>query len=581
MNRSTTLIPRLLILAAVSLFICFALDPLLRLRLTQVVQQATGSSVDIQQLVSSLPNKAIRLKNVQVADPENPGSNLFSAKQVMVKLNPLALLQRRYIIDYSEATGVHLGNLGSETGRLDEAVSTADDSDHSNASGQLIAALTNEGEFETLKTVQQSRELTEQWPQEYQSLETRAEQNQAHIQQLKELSQAERFNPLRKPNATSNFSQRFEQAGETARQLKGRLKVLETKLQADRVALENTRQNENSQIDVSSDFDADYGDTLAEELLTRQLSPHLATVVDWIHQIRSLVPAGDYQWRMPPPRGSNIQFAIGNQVPQVSIHRLLVEGTADVSQQPIRFSGIATNVVLQPGPLEKPAVIVLKIEGAFDAQVHATVQQSASSSRATEIVIDCPQLHQPLMSLGHSEGLGATIPPGVAHLWLHIKVSPDNRLEGRIIYKRDDVLLQPALAETYTARLLTDSWRNAFASVKNLHLVVSLSGQLDNPHWNIETNLGQQLADGANLAVHAEWTAKQTQLSEKLCSEIDGNMQNLSAEIALQRRSILNQLELNFGALQAIGDRIGLSNESPTTAIGRREVPGQPADKKR
>ena len=114
-------LPRLLVLGAVSLFLCFALDPLLRYSAVLLGQQVTGARVDIDSLSSSLPYTAFRLDDVEVADPEDPDANLVQAQQVTLKFDPHELLRRRYVVEHGQVLGLELGGGRAESGALDDS----------------------------------------------------------------------------------------------------------------------------------------------------------------------------------------------------------------------------------------------------------------------------------------------------------------------------------------------------------------------------------------------------------------------------------------------------------------------------
>lgn len=577
MIRWSYVFPRLLILGVICLFVCFALDPLLRYSAILLGQQATGARVDIEHLSSSLPHTAIQLNDVQVADPDNPDSNLIQAQQIVLKFDPRELLRRRYVVQHGHIIGLELNGHRTESGALDEQPpgDETGDSAWGDAGQLLLEGLTGqaEKEFEALQTVRLSRELAERWPAEYKALEDRADQLQQDIQQLEQLAKTARDNPLRGLQNHQRLAEQIKRVGQTPREIRGELDRLTHQLHADREAMKEAKRQDTEHIQQRLQSNPLDGEAFAEQLIGKEWAERIANVTDWIRQIRGSIP-GSGQPAALPRRGEDILFNIAGQRPDVLIQTMLIEGKANIGDRPLRFAGVVNDFTPQPKRHGKPAVVRLQTSGAVVASIHATID-STGDVPTTDIVFDCPHFQQPTVTLGDANSLAVTAAAGEARVWSRVKMIGDDHFEGQIIYKRDRFSLQPKLNNRYSKQQLTDRWQTAFNNVQNLHAVIDLSGQLTSPQWQLKTNLGPQLTAGFSSVMQQELDARRSQLTDRLNGESDAGMMQLTEMVEQRRAALLQRLTISESFIKNIEAKIAQGLKLPAMELGERLLPGK------
>ena len=576
MIRWPYVLPRLLILSVICLFVCFALDPLLRYSAIMLGQQATGARVDIDHLVSSLPHSAIRINDIQIADPEDPDSNLVQTQQIVLKFDPRELLHRRYVVEHGQIIGIELHGSRTESGALDEQPTGAESGDSllGDAGQQLLEGLTGqaEKEFEALQTVRLSRELAERWPVEYSALEERADNLQRDIQELEQLAKTARDNPLRGLQNHQQLAERFKRLGQTPREIRGELDRLKTQLQADRAAMQEAKRQDTEHIRQRLQFNPLDGEALAEQLIGKEWTERLAKVTGWIGQIRATIP-GNGQPAVLPRRGEDILFNVARQRPDMLIRKLLIEGKAKIGDRPVQFAGVVNDFTPQPKRHDKPALVRLQTSGAVVASIHATID-STGDVTTTDIAIDCPHFQQPSVTLGSADSLAVTAAAGEARVWGHVKLIGDDHFQGQIIYKRDQISLVPKLNDRYSKQLLTDGWQSAFHDVQNLHAVVDLTGQLASPQWKLKTNLGPQLTAGFNGVVQQELDARRTRLIDRLNRESAAGMTQLTELVEQRSAALRERLTISESSINNIEAKITQGLKLPTMELTERLLPG-------
>ncbi len=101
--------PLLLLLAVLALLVVLFAEPVARSTTEEVSTELLGTQVDVGKL-DLIPSEAsVRLEALQVADPFEPRRNLVEAAQILVKLNPEALTEKKVVIENFALHGMRFG----------------------------------------------------------------------------------------------------------------------------------------------------------------------------------------------------------------------------------------------------------------------------------------------------------------------------------------------------------------------------------------------------------------------------------------------------------------------------------------
>jgi uncharacterized protein (TIGR03545 family) len=121
MIRWSYALPRLVVLVAAMLAIGLGLDPLLRWSLVSLGQQITSAKVEIGSLKTSLGQSEICLRDVQVADPDEPMKNLVEAREIRLALETGPLMRRKFIVHEGRVSGLRFGTDRQTSGALERS----------------------------------------------------------------------------------------------------------------------------------------------------------------------------------------------------------------------------------------------------------------------------------------------------------------------------------------------------------------------------------------------------------------------------------------------------------------------------
>ena len=96
------LVPRLILLLACVASVRFGLDPLLHTLIVTSGESATGAKVELASVETSLWNGQVQLRDLQIANPQSPMSNLLDAEHTELQLDMNALFHKRVVIKNGE-----------------------------------------------------------------------------------------------------------------------------------------------------------------------------------------------------------------------------------------------------------------------------------------------------------------------------------------------------------------------------------------------------------------------------------------------------------------------------------------------
>ena len=109
MSLWTYLLPRLVILGLISLAIWASADPLTQMIIISSIENRTGGKVDVAQLRCSIGNQKLYLKEVVLADPDDPRRNLLQADMAYLDFDSNALWRRQLIVTNGQTSRLMFG----------------------------------------------------------------------------------------------------------------------------------------------------------------------------------------------------------------------------------------------------------------------------------------------------------------------------------------------------------------------------------------------------------------------------------------------------------------------------------------
>jgi hypothetical protein len=166
-------------------------------------------------------------------------------------------------------------------------------------------------------------------------------------------------------------------------------------------------------------------------------------------------------------------------------------------------------------------------------------------------VIDVPQMEQHPQHLGDPAKFAIELSPGTARIHADVTLESD-RLKGLITVHQADLHLEPTLGPNYTKFISPENLATAVKGVDHLQADVALSGSLKAPKYQIQSNLGPQLAAGFNQAMRQELQRQEQRLVSKANGEVEQQLAKLQSELLAKHGRILEQLQIGDEQLEQL-----------------------------
>ncbi|MGH7580900.1 MAG: TIGR03545 family protein [Gemmatimonadales bacterium] len=107
--RWKAIAPLLLVLVLVVVLLWLFAEPIAKDTTEEVSTELLGTQVDIGQLDIIADEASVDLRALQIADPFDPNRNLIEASDIRLKLNPLALAEKKVVVENFRLSGMRFG----------------------------------------------------------------------------------------------------------------------------------------------------------------------------------------------------------------------------------------------------------------------------------------------------------------------------------------------------------------------------------------------------------------------------------------------------------------------------------------
>jgi uncharacterized protein (TIGR03545 family) len=534
MFRWQYFLPRLTVVAAIALTVRYGLDPFLRWALVTAGEAATGARVDVGDLVTSLRDGELVITGFAAANPQKPLRNWFDAEQLRLQIDMAQLLRKRVVVHDGAIQGLQFDSPRATSGVLDNApVEPGEPSAldpmmqaaQANALGWFheLASRSEADLMAALATPRLLDELQQRWPRQYDDLKSRAAALRAKSKQIETAFREAKKNPLRNLQALDQLRQELAATESELRSTLAEIQGLPKQAAADRLAVDAARKKDEQFMREHLKPAAINGNELNQYLLGETAHGYLAQTTYWIAQVRKFVP----KKRIAPPARTRGTFVLFNGVrqPRLLIETLSVAGRATLSGAPLEFSGSLVDVASEPELHDKPVRLVIRTTGAVDGRVEVQLDRREGIAKDWAS-IDVPELMLAPRTVGKNEKLAVTIGGGKASIKAHVTLTGDH-LDGLIELRQAASLeaATPGLRDDRLAAVLHES----LANVDRLEATVRLAGTLKRPEFEIDSNVGPQLAAGIKGAVGRYLADRQQRLTAKVQQRVDAELAKLES----------------------------------------------------
>ena len=549
MIRWKYLIPRFLIFCLIASAFWLSKDAILKWCLIQSGQATIGAKVEIGGLTSSLTNGEINLTELEIADPRNPMSNLIQADHAKIKLDPRRLFHREFVIDEGSMTGVQFGTPRTDSGELpDKSSKLVGPEIPDDVKNQLIrfgeswldqfhVRLQNNLD-ENFETVRVAKQIKQFYPAEFQRQRQRALQLQAKIKSLKQIIETPPKNPLRDGQRIAKAIADLENVRKEIVAAHEELKKLSERAVSDQNALLAARDRDEQRFKTLVKLSKVDNQSASELLLGQKQAEYLSEMLGWIEWIRSTVPNPETDFVPQRGLGTQVQFAGIQQRPGVVLRKLHLDGSGHFAGQHYQFVGEANNLTSAPALHDEPATFAFAARGNHQVHIHATVDRR-SDEHYDELTIRCPRVAMPQQFLGDEQALMLNMQPSQLSADINVKMV-DDRIEGQMVFYQSNVDLHVEhLHRLVGGPTVAQSINEELAGIENFKVVVDLSGTIDAPQAQLNSDLGDKVAGAMNAALKNAAQQAVAKHSIKLHGILDQELAELKREINNNSQEIL------------------------------------------
>ncbi len=572
--------PRVAIVAAIVACVCFGLDPVLKFVLVASGEAALGAKVDVADLSTSLLDGQITLSGLAATNPKKPLRNLAEADRMQLNVDFNALLRKRFVVTSGLVRGLKFDSERATSGALepvdpaaeaeagpsmfDPLAAAADD-----AANQWLASL--EGRFtedleSKLATPRVLAELEARWKTQYEELKGRADQLKVQAKQIESDFREVKQNPLRGAEQLARLQQQLADTQSKLKTTLAELQALPAQAKDDRTAIDAARKQDQEFLKSTLDIAKTDGGQLTQYLLGETAHGYVTESIGWVQYIRSWIPKTKME-RPVRARGTNVHF-VQRQRPKFLIERVALTGTARLGGQPLELTGLLTDATTEPALHQRPMQLHLVSGGAIGGDVLLTVDRRRGAQRDT-LVIDCPRLALGERTLGRADCLAVHVAPGEASIAANLVLEGD-ALSGTIHLHQASKLAAatPAIRDDRIGAMIGES----LSDVDRLEATIELAGTLRKPKFEIDSNLGPQLASGAATAARKYLTERRDRLVAKVQREADEQLAKLETRRNEAQQELMAQLGENAELVSQLASFMGTGGGSLTSPLSIPQI---------
>ncbi len=569
--------PRLALATVILLMSWLVFEPMVRWCLIATGQALVGARVDIDRFQSALLQGRIQITGVEVANPKSPRKNMLQADSANLEIDTAALLRRQFVIRDGSLMGLRFSTDRDEDGTLEKpekADVTESESDFQRQALEWLnqfGSLLNDRVEPDFESVRVAREMGKRWPQEYEALQREAEKFRERIRHLRDTAERARQRPLENLESIQQTIEQATRMHQDTEELHRRLQQLQAQLHEDQRQVESARQRDIQKIEDSLRLEGINAEALSQYFLGSEMASYFTTTLDWLTWAKRYLDLAGDPPRPERSRGTIVEFPRLRATQDLLIERLAVEGEARVDQVPVPFHGLLTGISSDPASYGKPAQLDLELEGLHPARLQVVVD-GRGERMVQKLTFDCTKIPLGKRLLGKGESFALGISECDAHAWVQLTLDGP-QLDGRILWKQDDIRLQPSLGSRYGGARATARLRQAVADVDHVHAVVHLSGTIRKPQWKFSTPLGNQLAQGMSEAAQQELQAQRDALVTRANVEIAQELAQLEERLADKREKAIAYLRVGEEMLGDLQQMAGGLNSLAGGLLPRNVVP--------
>lgn len=606
--RWKALVPAAILLVLIAVGVVLLSDLIVEQSVERAGETMVGAKVDVGEADLQLGRGSVTLRGVQVANPDSPMKNLLEAGEVVLQLQPLALLEKKIVIDSLNVRGVRFGTPRTESGALDRPSETSGflyrrinawasqiripQFSLEGLAGQVIniPALTPD----SLRTLTQARDLIrradssrQQWEGQVRALDPRPKIDSAR-------ALAKRLESLDvRALGVAGVRDQVTAARATVDDLTGtigRVRELEQQVKAGAAGLRDGV----GALEEARRADYAYARSLVKlpSLDAPDISPALfgqaglalvKPVLYWIGVAEEYLPPGlDPRRRLGPRRarapGTTVEFPREREYPQFLLRYAeadLALGGAGIEagQYQARLAGLTTQPTLYGRPLQLVAQRAGGRAGPENVRVFLQMDHTrrpvSDSADAVLTGLNLPSIPLPQV--------GAMLRLGEGTTRINLGRSGE-RLAGRLflrtgkpVWERSDTarVATQGTAEWAQQRTKNMMWET-LQRIREVEIEIDLGGSLSSPSFAVRSNVGEEISRSLKQQVGAEIQRAERQVRAKVDSLVQAQMAEVRGRVDSIRTEVEERITAQRGELEQVKSEL----EAKVRELATPRLPG-------
>jgi uncharacterized protein (TIGR03545 family) len=559
------IIPRALLLGALWAFFAFGFDPVLRIVAVSGAEQAVGAKVDIESVRTGFSPLSVSVRGVRVANKNAPGTNLIEFESLALGVSGAELAHKSLIVEEGELRGLKWGTPRSDSGLLPESPNQktgADEEAAKSSQSKLVADTEAQaaalfsgiaGNLEKgldprqFETVRLGDELEKRWNGNFTQLETQARDLKSEIDDIERIVKSHDGNKLERLDAYRRAIGESQDALKRIQQLKTEVDSEKQQSRSDFANFNQARERDLTKIrDEANLFQSD-PQQLVEFLLGPELEQRGKEAVQWIRWARDHYHGTAQRPPTVRQRGEFIEFQHQMARPRLLVKLLKISGNAEFNAQSFDFTGMLTGLTSNPELLGEPIVLQLNSEGGVEFDLKAVADYTRPDAEPQHSVV-CSYSTEQVSPLRMGDEKSLLIDVAAKKLVCHAEIKlVGEHLSGQIHLEEQQASLTPTLGGQL-AKLpppAMDSIHDTIGAIRGVQATLHLDGTLESPRFQIESDLGQQVAAGIGAAFTHQLDAGREKLAAQLNDQADKQTNRLKDLFRQKSKGLSDQLAVN------------------------------------
>ncbi len=567
--------PRIVVLGGLLLAVLAVKDAVIAWSLSVATEQVARAPVSIERVRSQLATGIVRLEDVTVADARRPGRNLLSYRTAAVDLDMWALTQGRLVVEDATVLGIEFGTPRDEEDvaiprllslpdvdvpdlvleRMRIAAGVAASADVVKPIKQAAVGLVRETIEEEIRrmplaSVERATAIRDAWKRREIELESQLDLAQERLRQLWEQVSQARGSLAEKLPLFEQAAREFEHLRQFSLEAQRHIDSLPEVARRDLLAIEQAIEADIDAVRARINTPLIDADRVTRALIGETFQQHLVDVTQAVKTVQSLWPTRGLLPSLPPrPRGRVVEFPPDVAQPRLLIHRANLSGQFAWRGVPTEFTATVYHLTDRPKQAAEP----VRVEAQFQADAEyrfAATFDTRGKQPSTHLVASARGLHLPAQLWGDIDDLALEVASVPLRVEADVTLGPRN-LTGTITWysspsetsdgrwatvRSNNPRLGELLARLDDRRLLPPE----------LRVTIHVWGTPEQPTWELESNLGEQLARNLNRVLVEEANELRDEMTARLRAGVTRHLAGLEDRLLENHDSVRQRLDVHL-----------------------------------